>query len=464
MTKITKIKKEKRHGVYLTLGVLTAVFSIVGALGLSIAWADWPYPGSDPEVGDFPPGPVWLQVITGEESYEYQNGDIRINKAGFGGNNPDGSYKLSSPDAVFKDGDSGTTIRDGVITNDQDLKLKGKLGVGETGDSFGTSGQVLSSTGSGLNWVNVSSLPGSLPAGGTTGQTLRHNGTAWVANSNLYNDGTNVGIGTSSPTEKLDVAGSINAATSGAFLYSNNKEAIWYNSNYFSWGYEGDYNYFAKPIRIGGAGSPAPTDKLEVVGKTKTTNFQMTSGAALNKILTSDASGNATWQAFSFAGLLTDGTLTGNGTSGSPLSVVDGYVNSGGDTMTGNLILVGDPTADLGAVTKQYVDDNFQLRISGVCAEGSAIRGIMADGTVICETDDVGIGEAVVVTESPIAGNGTSGDPISLTTCGTGEVLKYTGSAWECDVDEAGVSELTVNTADPIIGTGTTSSPIRLGA
>jgi len=45
---------------------------------------------------------------------------------------------------------------------------------------------------------------GSLPAG-TTGQTLRHNGTTWVGNSVLYNDGTNVGIGTTAPNSKFEV-------------------------------------------------------------------------------------------------------------------------------------------------------------------------------------------------------------------------------------------------------------------
>jgi hypothetical protein len=43
----------------------------------------------------------------------------------------------------------------------------------------------------------------------TSGQTLRYNGTAWVANSNLYNDGTNIGIGTTNPGAKLDVSGDI---------------------------------------------------------------------------------------------------------------------------------------------------------------------------------------------------------------------------------------------------------------
>ncbi len=41
--------------------------------------------------------------------------------------------------------------------------------------------------------------------------------------------------------------------------------------------------------------APSAGNKLEVSGKTKTTNFQMTTGAAPNYILQSDASGNASW-------------------------------------------------------------------------------------------------------------------------------------------------------------------------
>lgn len=45
---------------------------------------------------------------------------------------------------------------------------------------------------------------------GTTGQTLRHDGIAWVANSNLINDGTNVGIGmTPTGTYKLEINGRV---------------------------------------------------------------------------------------------------------------------------------------------------------------------------------------------------------------------------------------------------------------
>ncbi|HNX08230.1 MAG TPA: right-handed parallel beta-helix repeat-containing protein, partial [Bacteroidales bacterium] len=47
---------------------------------------------------------------------------------------------------------------------------------------------------------------------GTFGQTLRHDGTTWVANSIIYNDGTNVGMGYTSPANRLVING---AATSG---------------------------------------------------------------------------------------------------------------------------------------------------------------------------------------------------------------------------------------------------------
>ncbi len=46
-----------------------------------------------------------------------------------------------------------------------------------------------------------------------------------------------------------------------------------------------------------GIGVPVPTEKLEVGGKTKTVNLQVTTGAGDNRILTSDAVGNAIWEA-----------------------------------------------------------------------------------------------------------------------------------------------------------------------
>ena len=45
-----------------------------------------------------------------------------------------------------------------------------------------------------------------------------------------------------------------------------------------------------------GIGTVTPTERLDVNGKTKTINFQMTSGATDGYVLTSDVSGNASWE------------------------------------------------------------------------------------------------------------------------------------------------------------------------
>lgn len=47
---------------------------------------------------------------------------------------------------------------------------------------------------------------------GSLGQTLRHDGSTWIANSFLYNNGTNIGIGNTSPVETLDVLGNVRAS------------------------------------------------------------------------------------------------------------------------------------------------------------------------------------------------------------------------------------------------------------
>jgi hypothetical protein len=57
-----------------------------------------------------------------------------------------------------------------------------------------------------------------------------------------------------------------------------------------------------------GIGTTSPSEKLDVVGKTKTTSIQITSGATNGYVLTSDVSGNSTWQQIpSFTG----GTVSG---------------------------------------------------------------------------------------------------------------------------------------------------------
>lgn len=58
----------------------------------------------------------------------------------------------------------------------------------------------------------------------------------------------------------MDLAGTINlnlGVPMGIAMRVNNSEALWYNGTYFSWGYGGTYNYFARKVTIGYGAEPS---------------------------------------------------------------------------------------------------------------------------------------------------------------------------------------------------------------
>jgi len=78
-----------------------------------------------------------------------------------------------------------------------------------------------------------------------------------------------VGIGTTSTTNLLNVDGTIGVTSTDFILDARGDEAIWYNGTYFSWGFGGNYNYFADEV---GIGTTAPESVLHVRGtKAQTT-------------------------------------------------------------------------------------------------------------------------------------------------------------------------------------------------
>lgn len=144
-----------------------------------------------------------------------------------------------------------------------------------------------------------------------------NNATSTLVDGQIIDNGTSVGIGTSTPANKLEVAGKIKAETiqlttnpvAGHFLRSDaSGNTIWApeldpkiqvnlinsvprfsSTNVLENGIITDNG-----TNIGISNSN-PTEKLDVLGKVKASQFIMTNGATNGYVLQSDALGNASW-------------------------------------------------------------------------------------------------------------------------------------------------------------------------
>ncbi len=95
----------------------------------------------------------------------------------------------------------------GNVTLNNNLSVSGSFS--DSNSSTGTSGQVLSSTGTGTDWVNLNEI-GGVDGSGTTNYLSKWTDADTIGNSVIYDDGSRIGIGTNSPSPyKLNVNGDI---------------------------------------------------------------------------------------------------------------------------------------------------------------------------------------------------------------------------------------------------------------
>ncbi len=242
----------------------TAILSLIAVLGISVnfVFAQWSPPSEGPTGGN-----VHVPLNVG----------------------PVGQIKQAGLNLI-----TGTAQNAFFIETDQSsmvVKRSGNVGIGTTNpgarlevngkvkitDGTQGNGKVLTSDANGLaSWATPS---GGLP-GGSSNQTLRHDGSGWIASNNIFNNGTNVGISTTNPGATLDVNGTAQAyrlkfSSDVPELNSTSRILVVGNDGNIGYRNSGDWTGGGG----GGGGSTPNLQQVTDVGKSTTNDIRIAPGS-----------------------------------------------------------------------------------------------------------------------------------------------------------------------------------------
>jgi len=272
-------------------------------------------------------------------------------------------------------------FRNGVVN----MSLSGTDGRITLNSGTPANGKVLSATNAGglADWKTIDETCAANPAGclsvlsaalptGVANDTLRHNGTSWIANSTLSNTGSAIGIGTNNPTTKLQLV-------NGNFSIVNANPRITLAGTSGNWNIDNSSNKFRifqdgfERFNIQDGGQVEIKDQIQIRG----------GSPGANKLLVSnDSTGLATWKTGSEAGL---GLPTGTANQtlrydSSNNLVADSNLTNNGD----KVVISPDGGEGTNLPYDLYVGDN------GIISPKIKMPINGRAGRVVVSTDDLG--------------------------------------------------------------------------
>ena len=228
----------------------------------------------------------------------------------------------------------------GQATSSEGIGVRGYAGA-TTGTPTGVKGQVRYAGGAGVHGYNSASAG---PGVGVFGESNSATGWGGYFLGRGYFSGR-VGIGTTSPASELDVAGTVrtdgftlDASPQDGYVLTSDASGVasWQppaaGSGFWNGGTGGTIYYNDGHV---GIGTTSPDTELEVVGTVKMTGLQLADTPQAGYVLTSDASGNGSWQAPTGGlSLPYEGSAY---TSSAAFRVRNTYGGSGGHAIRGDL-------------------------------------------------------------------------------------------------------------------------------
>ncbi|MDO8707036.1 MAG: hypothetical protein Q7J84_19075, partial [Sulfuricaulis sp.] len=215
---------------------------------------------------------------------------------------------------------------------------------------------------------------------GTTNKLSKFTAASTVGDSQIFDNGTSVGLGTVAPNELLEVA----AGTGARMIVSDGGGASRY---YLLLQAPSAAQTYARVLgyRAGvgaqnlvlqdsggnvGIGTVSPAQKLDVAGMAQMTGFKLTTGAVNGYVLKSDAAGVGTWQA-GVNGTVTSVSGSG-GTSGLTLS--GGPITTTGTLTLGGTLVVSN--GGTGATNAATARTNLGAAASGANSDITSLLGL----------------------------------------------------------------------------------------